>query len=276
MPNRIFKCIMLGMLLLTSIISVAQTGEELFKSNCNACHTLGQGRLVGPDLKDIGSRRSQEWIDSFILNSQQLISIKDKDAVAVYEEYGKMPMPGFALSKDELAMLSVYMNQNQNTTIQKPGFSVENATTEEIYTGEGYFTGRIALSGGGISCIGCHSINTYSKAKGGTLAKELSNSFNNLGAPGIQSLLKSAPFPAMQVSYKKHPLTDKEIFAITAFMKNANTLVNNSFTKKFGDYFLAFSSLFFCLLLMIIWIVWDKSKIFSTNSQLLKRQLKTR
>jgi len=29
----------------------AQDGAELFRNNCGACHTVGKGKLVGPDLK---------------------------------------------------------------------------------------------------------------------------------------------------------------------------------------------------------------------------------
>ena len=275
MPKRYINRVMLAMLLLTSLLTYAQTGEELFKAKCAACHTLGQGRLVGPDLKDIGSRKSQQWIDSFILNSQQMINNNDTSAIQVYERFSKTPMPSFALSTAELAKLSSYMSQNPEDSIQKPAFSVENAGLEDIHNGEGYFTGRLAFKGGGVSCIGCHSISTYRMVKGGTLAKELSNSFKNLGAPGIQALLASAPFPAMQVSYKDHPLTEKEIFALIAFLKNAHTITAKTLKGSIGEHFLAFSSLIFCLMVMVIWFVWDKSKIFSTNKQLLNRQLKT-
>ena len=33
-----------------SLSALAQDGEALFKQNCAACHKVGGGRLVGPDL----------------------------------------------------------------------------------------------------------------------------------------------------------------------------------------------------------------------------------
>ena len=39
-------------------VAQAKTGEEIFQSGCNACHTIGGGRLVGPDLLGVSERRS--------------------------------------------------------------------------------------------------------------------------------------------------------------------------------------------------------------------------
>src|SRR5690606_2738460 len=39
-----------------------------FKQNCMSCHTVGGGRLVGPDLKDVTERKDREWLTRFILD----------------------------------------------------------------------------------------------------------------------------------------------------------------------------------------------------------------
>ena len=35
-----------------------EPGEQLFQTNCSACHTVGGGRLVGPDLAGVPEKRS--------------------------------------------------------------------------------------------------------------------------------------------------------------------------------------------------------------------------
>lgn len=69
----------------------AQKGEELFKKNCIACHKL-EGKFVGPPLGGIEARRSNEWLHKWIKNSAALIKSGDEDAIAVFEEYNKVPM----------------------------------------------------------------------------------------------------------------------------------------------------------------------------------------
>ncbi|EGD34896.1 MULTISPECIES: c-type cytochrome [unclassified Capnocytophaga] len=66
-------------------------GKDLFKANCAACHKL-EGKLVGPPLGGITEKRSAEWLHKWIKNSKTLIDAGDKDAVAVFEEYNKVPM----------------------------------------------------------------------------------------------------------------------------------------------------------------------------------------
>ena len=38
--------------------SAEVNGEQLFKTNCTACHTIGGGRLVGPDLIGVTNKRN--------------------------------------------------------------------------------------------------------------------------------------------------------------------------------------------------------------------------
>ena len=39
--------------------------KALFEQKCAACHTIGKGRLVGPDLAGVNKRRSKKWLNNF-------------------------------------------------------------------------------------------------------------------------------------------------------------------------------------------------------------------
>jgi len=69
----------------------AAKGKDLFKANCAACHKL-DGKLVGPPLGGITEKKSAEWLHKWIKNSKALIDAGDKDAIAIFEEYDKVPM----------------------------------------------------------------------------------------------------------------------------------------------------------------------------------------
>ncbi|WP_017257037.1 cytochrome c3 family protein [Pedobacter arcticus] len=77
----------------------ATAGEALFKSNCGACHAIDK-RVLGPALAGINEKQSNEWLHKWIKNSSDLIASGDKDAVAIFEEYNKVAMPGFPQLSD--------------------------------------------------------------------------------------------------------------------------------------------------------------------------------
>ncbi len=78
-----------------------ETGEDLFKQNCAVCHTTTDQRIVGPGLGGVNDKRSQEWLISWIRNSQELIASGDDDAIAIFEEYNNVPMINYTQFSDE-------------------------------------------------------------------------------------------------------------------------------------------------------------------------------
>ncbi len=71
---------------------LAASGEDAFRDRgCVACHTIGGGRLVGPDLMGVTERRTPGWIRAMILNPDSMIK-NDPDAKQLYAEYFT-PMP---------------------------------------------------------------------------------------------------------------------------------------------------------------------------------------
>ena len=87
----------------------AQSGQELFQSKCKVCHNIGKGRLVGPDLAGVDTRRTLAWLTKFIKSSQTLIKSGDAAAVAIFNEYNKIPMPDQALSDAQVKTIVDYI-----------------------------------------------------------------------------------------------------------------------------------------------------------------------
>lgn len=83
-------------------------GKELFNANCAACHKLDK-KLIGPALEGVTERRSREWLQAWIKDNQALIKSGDDDAIAIYEEYNKMPMQAFPqLSEQDIDDILAY------------------------------------------------------------------------------------------------------------------------------------------------------------------------
>jgi len=100
-------------------------GENIFKSNCSACHKIDK-KLVGPPLKNITEKREEDWLLSFIKNSQSLINGGDKAAKEIYSEYNELLMPPQNLSDAEIqSVLDFITTESKNTKaevnpIQRP------------------------------------------------------------------------------------------------------------------------------------------------------------
>lgn len=90
----------------------AQTGEEIFKSTCSTCHTIGKGRLVGPDLSGVYNKKDIQWLINFIRSSQKMVKSGDTAAVAIFKEFNNIPMPDNNYSDQQITGIIDYIKAN--------------------------------------------------------------------------------------------------------------------------------------------------------------------
>ena len=109
--NNFKSCILLLAVVFTfSFQTSAQPdGAQIYKANCTACHMIGGGRLVGPDLQGITEKRTKDWLKKWINSSSELIASGDADAIAIFEEYNKSVMTNFYFSDEEYEALYSYL-----------------------------------------------------------------------------------------------------------------------------------------------------------------------
>ena len=92
-------------------------GVLLFQSRCSACHTIGKGDAVGPDLAGVTSRRDRDWLVRYLKAPDQMLAEKDPIAVALLGKYKNITMPNLHLSDGEIATVLAYLEAH-NATIQ--------------------------------------------------------------------------------------------------------------------------------------------------------------
>nr|WP_136251292.1 PQQ-dependent sugar dehydrogenase [Ningiella ruwaisensis] len=86
-------------------------GEQIFKSQCAACHLFEQD-AIGPKLGNIPENVSDNWLVSFISNSVALAASGDERAIKVTESNAGV-MPAFSFNAIELKALIAYIRANQ-------------------------------------------------------------------------------------------------------------------------------------------------------------------
>lgn len=104
----VYTCIFFMVSLLNGFQLSAQEAQELFKV-CSACHTIGKGKLVGPDLKGVADRYEEAWLIKFIQNSQEMVKAGDETAVRLFEENNKIPMPPNDYTDEQVKLLLSYI-----------------------------------------------------------------------------------------------------------------------------------------------------------------------
>lgn len=119
----------LFLIILYSAESLAQGGEQNFNKLCMTCHSFTNKVLVGPGLGGLKERRDEDWLIKWIKDPQALISSNDEYAVKVFNDYNKIPMPGFPqLSDSEIKDILTF--------IESKAAPVENLATPQAATND--------------------------------------------------------------------------------------------------------------------------------------------
>jgi protein SCO1/2 len=96
-------------------------GEYTFKNHCAACHTVGKGTLVGPDLRGVTTTRDRGWLAKFIYAPDTLLAEGDPIAKELFEQYKNVRMPNLALSHEDVNALIDYLaNQDAAAASDAP------------------------------------------------------------------------------------------------------------------------------------------------------------
>jgi nitrite reductase (NO-forming) len=85
----------------------AAQGKLNFESKCFACHSVGQGKKVGPDVLGVTKRRSEDWLKRWLKSPEKMLE-SDPDAKAMLKEYNNLPMPNQNLSDAEIRQYILY------------------------------------------------------------------------------------------------------------------------------------------------------------------------
>lgn len=82
--------------------AAAGQGRALFEQQCVACHTVGGGDRVGPDLAGVLQRRDEAWVKRMIHAPDELIAAGDPVMIALVKRYNGIVMPRLGLENAQV------------------------------------------------------------------------------------------------------------------------------------------------------------------------------
>jgi nitrite reductase (NO-forming) len=85
----------------------AVKGQLEFQSKCLACHAIGGGKKLGPDLAGVTKRRTERWLTMWLKAPDAMLQ-SDADAKQMLKEYNNLPMPNQNLSDAEIRQYLKY------------------------------------------------------------------------------------------------------------------------------------------------------------------------
>ena len=246
----------------------ANKGKGIYNANCAACHKLDK-KLIGPALEGISEKRTREWLHSWIKDNNALRASGDADAIAIYEEYNKMPMIAYPqLSEQDIDDILAYTDNKQEAEPQNTAGALNAAAlgidSLQVVKGKNIFNAN---------CAACHKLDAK------VIGPALANMSDKRTTEWLRSWIKDnnalrasgdADAIAIYEEFNKMPMTafpqlsDDDIDAIIAYTLHADILTAKSVAVEGGvddglaklpksTAWMSYLVLF-VLLLIVIWV----------------------
>ena len=205
---------------------LAQDPAQFFRQQCSSCHTIGGGRITGPDLRGVTARADRAWLLRFMNSPQAIIDSGDPYAAKLAQEARGVVMPSVAGMNPALAaaLLDLIDAESALPKSQFAGIQVSARpfTAADIERGRQLFRGAVRLASGGPPCVSCHTVRGAGGLGGGHLAPDLTRVHERLqGRNGLAAWLNSPPTPTMKGVYSAARLEDTEILPLVAYFEQA-------------------------------------------------------
>ena len=205
----------------------ADTGKQIFQEKCVACHTVGGGPLVGPDLKGVTAKRPREWLAQWIAAPDAMIAKKDPIATELLSQWRNVPMPNMGISATDATAILAYLDTAaaQPSAPAAAGEAAGAPAQGSPEIGKDLFTGVTRFLNGGPPCMACHSVSGIGALGGGQLGPDLTGSGERYGgAAGLNAFIAGSPTPTMRAVWSQRPLTPEERAGVVAFLGQAGVI----------------------------------------------------
>ncbi len=230
---------------------------QLFGTRCTACHNIGEGRKVGPDLLGVTDRRKPEWIRTFLTSPGKVLDSGDPIAAQLLKDAFGVRMPEQDLKPEQITQLLEFFSLCTKKGGCKPGPAIKlgiDGSEGEVQFGRDLALGLQRLSGGGPACTECHHFRGVPLLGGGNVGPDLTTSWGRLHDAGWADALLASPLE--KKVYQGKELSDAEKFALRAYFA---TLSKDGTRDPLGGDFFDLGALGALAILGAIGVGWSGS-----------------
>ena len=191
----------------------------LFGQKCVACHSIGEGNKIGPDLLGVNERREPAWLKKWLTSPTAMLDGKDPTALELLQQFNNVRMAEQNLTPEQIdgliAFLVACTEKDGCTPITGPKLAID-ATPDEIAAGREYFLGTRRFSAGGPPCAGCHDVRGEQLLGGGSLGGDLTFAWARLHDKALAEAILASPVEKQ--AYANRAPTEEETFAVRGYL----------------------------------------------------------
>ncbi|MEA2010078.1 MAG: cytochrome D1 domain-containing protein [Actinomycetota bacterium] len=181
----------------------AAAGQTIYDQQCAACHTIGGGPLVGPDLAGVTELRDTGWLHAWIIDPKAFSEV-DADAAEIYT--GAMPALGLSSSETDNVISYLESTSDVDAPSAAPEGPRELSDAEFEQASEIYFN----------RCAGCHGT-LRAGATGPAIQPD--DRTLEIGSAGLQTILTNGLPGGMPAWGEAGILTETEIELMANFVQ---------------------------------------------------------
>jgi mono/diheme cytochrome c family protein len=212
----------------------------LAQLNCIGCHRLEgieRPAMLGPDLTNIGTKVSREWIYKWLKEPRTITDSNGNITVNGYENEDEPRMPKFQLDEAELRALSAYLI----TLKSKP---VESYKLDPLVVAASEKKPDVAEQGQTrfreMFCTTCHSLAVTrageTKLIGGDIGPELTKVGSKVNPDWLAAWLRDPQSYLSHSLMSRYRWSDEDLYKVTRYIQTSLTdsdLLSN--VPKLGD-----------------------------------------
>jgi mono/diheme cytochrome c family protein len=183
----------------TNAPATIDANAVLFLKACSGCHTIGRGKLTGPDLLS-AKALSPSALDAAMERMRpKVIGPFDASVVA-------------ALLRDGDAAARLDREQQRQNKLAEAKLAPPDAAE-----GRSLFQGVRRFANGGTPCASCHSVRPGPMGNSPFLGPDLHDVYRRYGRDSLRVACQQPGFKIMAGLYKERPVTRQEAIHLVAF-----------------------------------------------------------
>jgi protein SCO1 len=117
-------------------LDISDKGRYIFTTHCAACHTIGHGDKIGPDLLGVTNVRERTWLARFISTPDKALAEKDPIATALFKKYNEVNMPNLRLADVDLHSLIDFLERQSAAHDKEAESGAEKAGVTKSGSGQ--------------------------------------------------------------------------------------------------------------------------------------------